>query len=50
MKIAYRMGRGSTSQLLNIENRRDRTIEQLTEVKIEQNESVRKLFHLVEAR
>ena len=47
IRIAYRMGRGSTSQMLGMENRRDRTIEQLTEVEIKQNESVRKLFQLI---
>ncbi|WP_156114175.1 TolC family protein [Myxosarcina sp. GI1] len=47
-RIAYRMGRGSTSQILGMKNRRDRTVEQLTEVEIEQEESVRELLHLVE--
>ena len=47
VRIAYRMGRGSTSQILGIESKRDHTIEQLTEVEIKQNESVRKLFQLI---
>ena len=47
IRIAYRLGRGSTSQMLGMENRRDRTIEQIVSVEIEQNESVRKLFHLI---
>ena len=47
MRIAYRMGRGSTSQMLNMENRRDRTIEQIVGVEIKQDESVRELLQLV---
>ena len=49
MRIAYRLGRGSTSQILGMEEKRDRTIEQLTDVEIDKNESVRKLFHLIGA-
>ena len=48
MRIAYRMGRGSTSQILGMEDRRDRTIEQIVEVEIEKEESVRELLQLVE--
>lgn len=44
------MGRGSTNQLLNMENRRDRIIEQIVEVEIEKEESVRELLHLTESR
>ena len=47
IRIAYRMGRGSTNQILGIESKRDRALEQLTKVEIEQNESVRKLYHLI---
>ena len=47
VRIAYRYGRGSTSQLLGMENRRDRTIEQIVEVEIKQDESVRELLQLV---
>ena len=50
MRIAYRMGRGSTDRILNIESKRDRMTEQLTKAEIKKNESVRKLFHLVGAR
>lgn len=49
VRIAYKYGRGSTSQLLGMENRRDRTIEQLTDVEIEKEESVRELLQLVGA-
>jgi outer membrane protein TolC len=47
VRIAYRMGRGSTNQMLNMENRRDRIIEQVVKVEIEKDESVRELFHLI---
>ena len=49
IRIAYRMGRGSTNQLLGIENRRDRMTEQIIKVEIEQDESVRELMQLVRA-
>ena len=47
IRIAYRLGRGSTAQILGMEEKRDRTIEQLTDVEIEQNESVRKIEQLI---
>ncbi|MGV2831662.1 TolC family protein [Myxosarcina sp. GI1(2024)] len=50
MRIAYRMGRGSTSQILGMENRRDRTIEQIVGVEIEKDESLRELLQLVEEK
>ena len=43
MRIAYRLGRGSTSQILGMEEKRDRTIEQMTDVEIDKNEAVRKI-------
>ena len=49
IRIAYRVGRGSTSQLLGMENRRDRMTEQIVEVEIERKESVRELLQLVRA-
>ena len=49
MRIAYRMGRGSTSQLLGMENRRDRMTEQIVDVEIKQDESMRELLQLVGA-
>ena len=48
MRIAYRMGRGSTSQILGMENRRDRMTEQIVEVEIEKDEPLRELLQLVE--
>ena len=47
MRIGYKFGQGTTNQILGMEDKRDRTIEQLTEIEIRQNESVRKLFHLI---
>ena len=47
MRIAYRMGRGSTSQILSMEDRRDRTIEQIVDVEIDKDESARELLQLV---
>ncbi len=49
-RIAYKYGRGSTSQLLGMEDRRDRTIEQIVEVEIEKDESLRELLQLVEEK
>ena len=46
-RIAYRMGRGSTSQLLGMENRRDRMTEQIVEVEIDKDEAVRKIEQLI---
>ena len=50
MRIAYRLGRGSTSQILNMEDRRDRMTEQIAEVEIDKDESVRELMQLVEKK
>ena len=46
MRIAYRMGKGSTSQILGMDGKRDRTIEQIVEVEIKKEESVRELEQL----
>ena len=48
VRIAYRLGRGSTSQILGMENRRDRMTEQIVEVEIEKNESLRELLQLIQ--
>ena len=47
MRIAYKFGKGSTSQILGMESRRDRMNEQIIEVEIDKDESVRKLLQLV---
>ncbi len=48
IRIAYRMGRGSTSQILGMEDRRDRTIEQIVDVESKRNKSARELVQLTE--
>ena len=47
IRIGYRMGRGSTSQILGIEDRRDRLSEQLVNVSINEDESLRELQQMV---
>ena len=47
IRIAYRMGRGSTSQILGIEEKRDRLSDQLVNVSINKNESLRELQQTV---
>lgn len=47
-RIAYKFGRGSTSQILGMEDRRDRLSEQIVEVEIERDEAVRELIQLTE--
>ena len=47
IRIAYRMGRGSTSQMLGIDGKRDRLTEQIVDVEISQDESVRELLQLI---
>jgi hypothetical protein len=45
-RIAYKFGRGSTSQILGMEDKRDRLSEQIVEVEIERDEAVRELIQL----
>ena len=45
-RIAYKFGRGSTSQILSMEDKRDRLSEQIVNVEIEKNEAVRELIQL----
>ncbi|MBE9044909.1 TolC family protein [Pleurocapsales cyanobacterium LEGE 10410] len=47
MRIAYKYGQGSTSQILGMEDRRDRIIEQIVKVEIEQDEAVREIEQLI---
>jgi outer membrane protein TolC len=42
-RIAYKFGQGETSQILNMEDRRDRISEQLIDVEIKKDEAVRKI-------
>ena len=46
-RVSYRRGRGSTSQILGMSDKRDRLTEQLTNVSIKKDESLRKLLHLI---
>jgi hypothetical protein len=45
-RIAYKFGQGETSQILGMEDRRDRTLEQIVDVEIKRDESVRELLQL----
>jgi outer membrane protein TolC len=45
-RIAYKLGRGETSQILGMEDKRDRISEQIVEVEIKKDESVRELEQL----
>ena len=45
-RVSYRRGRGSTSQMLGMQDKRDRTIEKIVEVEIEKDEAVRELVQL----
>ena len=47
IRIAYRMGRGSTNQILGIEEKRDRLKDRLIKISIDKNESVRELRQTV---
>ena len=47
LRIAYRMGRGSTSQILGMEDKRDRLNEQLINADIKKDKSIRELLHLI---
>ena len=47
IRIAYRMGRGSTSQMLGMDGKRDRQTEQIVDKDIEKDESVRELLQLI---
>lgn len=46
-RVSYRNGRGSTSQMLGMADKRDRTIEKIVEVEIKQDEAVRELLQLL---
>jgi|GEM_PF-4358823 len=45
-RVSYRAGRGSTSQIINMSDKRDRLTEKLVEVEIKQTEVVRELQQL----
>jgi hypothetical protein len=49
-RIRYRLGEGTTEQLLGVEERGDRLNEQLTDVSVKQDEAVRELVQVTSSR
>ena len=47
-KVSYRRGRGSTSQMLGMVDKRDRIIEKIVDTEIEKDEAVRELGQLIQ--
>ncbi len=47
-RVSYRRGRGSTSQMLGMSDKRDRLSEKIVEVEIKQDEAVRDLGQLIQ--
>ncbi len=47
-RVSYRNGRGSTSQMLSMGDKRDRLVEKIVDVEIKQDESVRELGQLTD--
>ncbi len=47
-RVSYRRGRGSTSQMLGMSDKRDRLSEKIVEVEIKQDEAVRELGQLIQ--
>ncbi len=47
-RVSYRRGRGSTSQILGMNDQRDRLTEKIVEVEIKKNEAVRELGQLIQ--
>jgi outer membrane protein TolC len=45
-RIAYKFGHGSTTQILGMEDRRDRLTDQIVDIEIERDEAVRELLQL----
>ena len=46
-RVSYRAGRGSTSQIIGMSDKRDRLVEKIVEVEIKQDEAVRELGQLM---
>ena len=46
-RVSYRAGRGSTSQIIGMSDKRDRLEEKIVEVEIKQDEAVRELLELI---
>ena len=49
-RVSYRNGRGSTSQIIGMSDKRDRLTEKIVEVEIEKDEAVRELGQLIGAK
>ncbi len=47
-RVSYRRGRGSTSQIIGMSDKRDRLIEKIVEVEIEKDEAGRELGQLIQ--
>ncbi len=45
-RVSYKLGRGSTSQMLGMNDKRDRLTEEIVEVEIKKDEAVRELGQL----
>ena len=46
-RVSYRRGRGSTSQMLGMNDKRDRALEKIVDAEIERDEAVRELGQLI---
>ena len=46
-RVSYRRGRGSTSQILGMNDKRDRLGEKIIDAEIKKDEAVRELLHLI---
>ncbi len=49
-RVSYRNGRGSTSQMIGMSDKRDRISEKIVEVEIRKDEAVRELGQLIEVQ
>ncbi len=47
-RVSYRRGRGSTSQMLGMSDKRDRLTEKIIDAEIERDEAVRELGQLMQ--
>ena len=47
-RVSYRLGRGSTSQMLGMNDKRDRLSEKIVDAEIEKDEAVRELWQLMQ--
>ncbi len=47
-RVSYRRGRGSTSQMLGMSDKRDRLTEKIVDTEIERDEAVRELWRLIQ--